>query len=266
MKYKMFVSDFDWTLGKGPNYIDTETVELIKKYQKKGGIFVICTGRAKSAILSITDYHKIDCDLICCQGAIISHSKTGKTLESYGIDPNLSQRIANDLVLDNETVLLHYDDLLAYNRKDKFVEHYEMLTSLNGHEIKDVCSFIEKEQPTIQKLMALAMPDRVNAIIEKYQAKYPEVLINSGARGLVEIINPKYSKGLATKKLADKYNVDYKDVLVIGDSTNDVAMFEKEFYKVAVGSACEELKSLSDEVAVDFEKNPVKQMLLKYCL
>ena len=225
MKYKMFVSDFDWTLGKGPNYIDPETVELIKKYQKKGGIFVICTGRAKSSILSITDYHKIDCDLICCQGAIISHSKTGKTLESYGIDPNLSQRIANDLVLDNETVL-----------------------------------------PTIQKLMALAMPDRVNAIIEKYQAKYPEVLINSGARGLVEIINPKYSKGLATKKLADKYSVDYKDVLVIGDSTNDVAMFEKEFYKVAVGSACEELKSLSDEVAVDFEKNPVKQMLLKYCL
>ena len=35
MKYKLFLSDFDWTLGLAPDFIEEETVKAIKEYQKK---------------------------------------------------------------------------------------------------------------------------------------------------------------------------------------------------------------------------------------
>ena len=34
MKYRLFVSDFDGTLGKAPDVIEPETVEAVKEYQK----------------------------------------------------------------------------------------------------------------------------------------------------------------------------------------------------------------------------------------
>ncbi len=266
MRYKMFVSDFDGTLGEGPNYIEAETVERIKEYQKNGGKFVICTGRAMKSIRDIMNYYQIEGEVICCQGGIIADAKSGKILEIGGIDTELSIKIINDLINDNETVLIHHDDCLKYNKINELTRFYEKMTTLQGVLIEDVLTFVKTEKTIIQKIMALTSPERVDQIIEKYQKKYPEVIINSGSKGLVEIINPNYTKGLATKKIADKYGIDYKSVLVIGDSTNDIAMFEKEFYKVAVGNACEELKKLSDEIAVSFEYNPVKQMLIKYCL
>ncbi len=41
MKYDLFVSDFDGTLGIAPGNINAETVAAVKKYIEKGGKFVI---------------------------------------------------------------------------------------------------------------------------------------------------------------------------------------------------------------------------------
>ena len=39
MKYKLFISDYDGTLGEAPaNDIDSETVSAINKFIDKGGI------------------------------------------------------------------------------------------------------------------------------------------------------------------------------------------------------------------------------------
>ena len=39
------------------------------------------------------------------------------------------------------------------------------------------------------------------------------------------------------------------DVVVFGDDTNDLVMFDDRFYKVAMGNACEALKEKADYVA-----------------
>ena len=40
MKYKLFISDYDGTLGESSrNDIDAETLSAINKYVEKGGVF-----------------------------------------------------------------------------------------------------------------------------------------------------------------------------------------------------------------------------------
>ena len=51
MKYKLVISDYDGTLGCAPqNDIDAKTLSAIKKFQAKGGKFVVCTGRMFASV------------------------------------------------------------------------------------------------------------------------------------------------------------------------------------------------------------------------
>ena len=49
-------------------------------------------------------------------------------------------------------------------------------------------------------------------------------------------------KASGIKKMMDMLKADYKDVIVFGDSTNDLSMFSDEWYNVAMGNAIDELK------------------------
>ncbi len=51
-------------------------------------------------------------------------------------------------------------------------------------------------------------------------------------------------KGLATVKLAEHYGINAKNVIVAGDSGNDLAMFQQGFRGVVVANAHTELKAL----------------------
>ena len=83
---------------------------------------------------------------------------------------------------------------------------------------------------------------------------------------MLEVINPKYSKGNAVKFLADYYGVKLSEVLAVGDSTNDIELLRGEWHGVAVGDAKEELKAVADEITVPYKDQPVKVLLEKYCL
>ena len=90
MKYKMFVSDFDWTLGHAPDVIEESTVDAIRRYQEKGGIFTVCTGRLFSSIRGILNKYGLKGTVIACQGAIVGDIETGKRLYAHGIEPKLA--------------------------------------------------------------------------------------------------------------------------------------------------------------------------------
>ena len=85
MKYRLFVSDFDGTLGKAPDRIEPETVEAIKVYERHGGIFAVCTGRMFSSIRPICLKYGLKGLVIAYQGAMIGDIETGKVVFSGGI-------------------------------------------------------------------------------------------------------------------------------------------------------------------------------------
>jgi hydroxymethylpyrimidine pyrophosphatase-like HAD family hydrolase len=79
MKYKLFISDYDGTLGVAPkNDIDSETVSAIKKFTEQGGIFVVCSGRETTSITRILRESNLDKGLLVSfQGARITDLNTG---------------------------------------------------------------------------------------------------------------------------------------------------------------------------------------------
>ena len=69
------------------------------------------------------------------------------------------------------------------------------------------------------------------------------------------------SKGNAIKKLCKFLKIELKDSVAIGDSYNDITMFEVVGHSVAVGNAPEDIKKIVDEVTDSNNEDGVAKFL-----
>ena len=267
MKYKLFVSDFDGTLGKAPGVIEPETVAAIKEYQKKDGIFAICTGRMFSSIRPICLNYGIKGIVISYQGAMINDIETGESLFSGGMDSKTAAEVAKKMLSYGITALADIDDVMYLQGESKYSDFYEAACKVRGVMTKDLVKTVLEKKRTVAKIGGLCDPSRTAAITEDFNREYGDRLIaNNGAPIIVEVVNKKYDKKFSVEYLAKHYNVPYEEVLAVGDSTNDVALLSGEWHGVAVGDAREELKKVADEITVPYAERPVEFLLKKYCL
>lgn len=272
MKYKLFISDFDGTLGGGKdNSIDDETLKAIREYEEKGGKFVVCTGRMFASIKKICDKHNLKGPVVAYQGGVIKDIETGESLFEGG----LAQEIAIPIIekLRNEDVLLtaFIDDKLYYEKNlnnAEYIVKYGQLLNIEPILTDDLIEEIKRQNMILGKLCILCKEEKVQEYAKRYNEKfkgYP-VLFNSGAKYIIECINHEHHKGNAVRFLANYYNIPLEQVITIGDSTNDIALIDGEWHGVAVGDAKEQLKEHAKEITIPFKDKPVLHLLKKYCL
>lgn len=292
MKYKMVVADFDGTLGTAPDHIEESTVEAILEYQKKGGLFVVCTGRMLSSIRPICLKYGLTGDVIATQGAIAADIATGKIFYASGIPAALAREVVTDLEASGEIVLVNVDDVLYYAEANVLTAMYEKNSGVRGRAVGPLSAFLAKNEKPVQKVMAIIgagrvaaasekyaeqyagkcvvntgfEPDRLPAAIRAYSDKYEgRLVVNSGFQCLMEIISPHCTKGDTVRAVAKRYGIEESDILTVGDSTNDLSLLSVG-HGVAVGDGSEALKAVAKEIAPQYSEKPVEYLLKKYCL
>lgn len=267
MKYKLFVSDFDGTLGKAPGKIEPETVAAIKEYEKKGGIFAVCTGRMFSSILPICREYGLKGLVISYQGAMINDAATGKTIFEGGMDYKLAAEVADFLIKFGVTALADIDDVMHLSCECPYTEFYEASCKVKGVHTPELVKYILEEKRTVLKVGGMGEIDKIRRATDEINAKYGDRLVaNNGAPMLVEVVDRRYDKKFSVEYLAKYYNVPLSEVIAVGDSTNDVELLSGEWHGVAVGDAREELKRVAKEITVPYADRPVEYLLRKYCL
>ena len=292
MKYKMVVADFDGTLGTAPDHIEESTVAAIREYQRKGGRFVVCTGRMLSSIRPICLKYGLTGDVIAAQGAIAANILTGDIFYSSGIPPALALEVVTDLEKDGEPVLVNVGDVLYYAAGNALTETYEKNSGVSGVAVGKLSDFLAKNQAPVQKVMAIVGAGRVEDKMEQYAEKYggkcvvntgfdPDrlpaqiaayveryqgrLVINSGFQFLMEIISPACTKGDTVRAVAKRCGVEESEILTVGDSTNDLSLIAVG-HGVAVGDGSAALKAVAEEIAPPYAEKPVEYLLKKYCL
>ena len=265
MKYKLVISDFDWTLGH-IKYIEPETAEAIRKYQEQGGKFVVCTGRFFYYINGICKKYGIHGLISTCQGAQIRDVDSGEIFLNGGIDYEFAVKVAEKLEEDGFSVTCYMGDNLVHSKPSRYVDLYKSIPQFTLT-VPSVSQYIKEQKKTVLKFVVAVDEDKVKELSKKYQDYFGDKLIvNNGGKFIIEFIEPVYNKGNAVKFIADYYKIPYNEVLTIGDSTNDYDLIKGEWHGVAVGDGDEKLKQIAKEVTVPFEDQPVKVILEKYCL
>ena len=87
MKYKMFVTDYDNTLLRTDHTILPETWAAIKEFERRGGKFVICTGRMLSTVLQTVKPYGLKGEIIAFQGGVTADVNTGEVYVKKYVNP-----------------------------------------------------------------------------------------------------------------------------------------------------------------------------------
>ena len=268
MKYELFISDYDGTLGAAPkNEIDEQTLFAIKKFTDKGGKFVVCSGRETGSIMRILKKYNLNGIVVSFQGARITDIESGKSIVDGGLDLDTALEVLS-LVKDTGLTPIAYGDSEIYVPEiNERVLYYKNAVGLKCIQT-DVEEYLKERKNGIFKICWVGDDKIVNQTADKLNAifKSEKVKFNSGAKGLLEAINPAFGKGEAVKFLSKYYGVPFNRIITVGDSTNDIDLVKGEWFGLAVGDGRDELKAVAKEVTVPFENKPVKYLLEKYCL
>lgn len=268
MKYKLFISDYDGTLGKAPkNDIDSETLKAINRFTQKGGIFAVCSGRETASISKILKAHSLKGLVVSFQGARITDLNSGKTLFEGGLNSNDAVQIIIEMKKSGLGAVAYGEKGFFVEEITPYVKAYELATGLTAT-VTDVEKVLKEQKENVCKVCGLGAESIVDDCIIKFNEKYKgtSIKFNSGEKCLLEAINIDCSKGKAVRFLASYYGVSLSDVIAVGDSTNDIELISGEWHGVAVGDGRKELKAVADEITVPFDDKPIKYLLEKYCL
>ena len=205
---KALASDMDGTLVFKGEIKDID-LKAIKKFQKNGNLFGVCTGRALE--MCTRDISKFQCDfVICSSGAqIIDHNLN--TIYELTIQYADIEEIFNDYQKYTTEVIIQANNTgYMYNQS-----YYAMKAFYDIHEFKDAKIYgISLVFDGMEETMRVA---------EDLKVRYPHLAGHVNGPS-IDIVDASCSKGVAIKRLKEELGIDI--IGGIGDSYNDETMLE----------------------------------------
>ena len=239
---KIVFSDIDRTLAI-EGVISRKNIDLIERYIKLGGTFILTSGRSVSYTKLIAKKIKGVRYIICTNGSIIYDLEKEKVLYANKIGyehlkklyevcnindfkfiiTSTSKDLVNKDALINQTLFTSLDKALY----DKIDVTQVVIYGPDKEKILDIEKIINR------------MKDL--SVINRSRALYDNNFINNKNYWL-DVTKKGSNKGDGVLKMCKYLNVPIKDTIRVGDDLNDLPMFFDEGLNVCVDNAMFELK------------------------
>lgn len=240
--------DLDGTLRDDRRNISQENVKVLNSLQDIGIKTVITTGRSISHV----------------DNALKNKDGFYITLDGAQIYDIHNNTIIYESYISKEAITYIYGivnqcNINIYTGKEKYC-NIKLEEALNI-DISKITIISEDRQIIIDSIKKVAKNNNINI------ANYSKSLIDNKFKSsnyYFDIVNSSVSKGSAVKFLSTYLNISIDNTIAIGDSINDISMFEQVGYKVAMGNAIDKLKAISDEITLSNNEDGVSHYLKKY--
>lgn len=242
---KLLASDFDGTLAF-KNKIKESDIKKIQDFQKAGHLFGLATGRNLKGILNITQPYGLHFDfLVLASGSKIIDEK-GHVFFNKPLSKEIVQKIYLATQYSQEYMFFNENENCIINPLKVKNINIPVITNIN--ELKEnEYSFMAIHFEEGQEEMAQKATDFINEHFGKDVIAYRNT-IN------VDIVHAGCSKGNGVLEIAKHFNLSKEDIYVIGDSLNDITMFDITQHAYSFKHIEETLKSHVNEYVDSVEK------------
>jgi Cof subfamily protein (haloacid dehalogenase superfamily) len=263
---KVIASDMDGTLLNSEHTISKRTYDIIQKVQRAGIRFMIATGRDFPSASDTLKRFPLCCDWVTGSGAEI-RNEAGELLQTIPMDPSCFGEIVScvrqfpasirfcttgrDLVLteseDLEGQILEESRLFFGGSRDEEIRATEQFQQLmrRMNRVKSLEELLEKKIP-IYKVFITAKTGEVIQDIWKEVERIPGLAVASSFFNNLELTDEEAQKGPAILRYIESLGYKKEDVMVLGDSLNDLSMFRAGFgAAVAMANAHEQIREAS---------------------
>ncbi len=271
---RLYVSDLDGTLLTQDATLSQYSREQLTRLLQDGLPFTVASARSVYSMREVLNDIPITLPVIELNGACISDLHTGRHLHMETIDSDLTGEI-------HEVILRHGLDpfLSGYDGKFDFLAKNETYNEGMDWYMEDrrrckdprLSHILETKSALHLSILTIVTIDREPAIRDLYA----EIKEKFGDRLHLDFFENRYSRGWywlaihdlqATKQdsirvLLEMQNCPMENLVVFGDYTNDVGMFEMAPHAIAVANAHEEIHRLSTETIGDHNEDAVVRYL-----
>jgi Cof subfamily protein (haloacid dehalogenase superfamily) len=258
MKTKAFVIDLDGTLVSSNKQVSDRNCSALIRAYNQGIKIIIATARPPRAVswLLPEALHDI-CSFIYYNGAMIACKESNFSFH-VSIDAELSAQILDFCLLQNSNINISIEVEDKWFSLKEF--DYSILRSVRGKPVVKKLEEIKNLNPT--KIIVSGFRD-VDRLRNKYESKAKILVTDQG--NLVQISNLEATKEQAVLKLSSIYGINIEDVLVFGDDTNDIGLFNICGYAVAMDNAIQELKDIANEITTSNDNDGVANVVERIC-
>lgn len=257
--------DLDGTLLKGVDGISQRTVEAFCKIRAQGILPVIATGRPACESDFAIQAIGANQFLIVMNGLEIYEDYASRRLlyESYMTSEQIEDIIP--WLLKNELFIEVYIGEKSYCQTDnhKLIWDCGMTPEQSRFfadivEVKDdLMGYIRENSMHVNKLLISVLDTaRIPALRKRMEAVAGIQTLSSGPH-YIEVLPVGVDKGLAVQRVCEAAGFTKEQVMAIGDSENDIGMFDAAGLRVAMGNAYPELKANADIIAPDCNNDGV---------
>lgn len=255
MHKKYFFFDIDGTLTstKIHSMVPDNTQEALHKLQENGHFVAIATGRPYYFAHEFASRLNID-NMVCnggndlyVDGVCIHHESFDRELALEAIHQCLEKDISFCVSIDNTPRRLTHNT------------HF--LRDLNGHEYRGELEIIEDlnydDIPSFERVfIAIRKEDEHQlAVFQKQMpSRYHEEYL---------ILEPD-DKYQGIDRLIKMINAPKGDIVVFGDGSNDIKMFQQAPFSIAMGNGITQLKELADFVTKSSDDDGISFALKQF--
>ena len=234
---KLLVCDLDGTLYPkkdvaNPHQFE-DNINAVKRWMQKGNIFAVATARGLHHYPILNEELGFDVNFIGNNGAACRYINGDVKLKQMptAIYIDLAKYIKENKI--NSTIAVGYKGTWLWSSKNCFPVGSDIYTQefIDTIPIAD----LDTMDPNfgIERIQVFVEPNEQKEIKALIEARNYSAFVTTSDVYLIDIIPLNCSKGLSIMELCEMYNISQEDIIVAGDSENDIPMF-----KVANRSYC----------------------------
>ncbi len=279
MNRKLVFFDIDGTIWDWKRVVPDSAREAVRRMRENGHMAFICSGRAKGNIRApwLLDvgfdgmvaacgaYVELEGEIL--YNRLIEQEQVKKTVD-------VLNRCRMPFVLEGPQK--HWVSNWGFDRDDYVANLYELLkddaVTIGGY----------TEGIEINKFSAdiLGQTDyrEIRATLDDYfdfieHGLTPDLLLKEEHKGkpmeilgVIEAVPKGLSKGVGLKMVCEKLGISPEDTIAVGDSVNDLEMFETAGTAIAMGNATDAAKQAADWITTDIHEDGIMNAMRHFGL
>lgn len=271
---KLIATDMDGTLLNGNHRISKENLQALQSARQSNIRLVIATGRIIGDVADFIEGYGLDPYYLTMNGAEL-HDPQRQLLHASYIDPERAKSIYAIMRKYPSIYIEIYTDHGHYSADSRLHTYRGLLQRMrevrpganllsnilwslrNPHYrhlnyLQDL-NMLWNKNIRIAKFITFSQDTRLLQNLQnELEQEVPHIAISSSFRTNIEINDAAATKGQALMYLTKRLNIREDEVLVLGDGSNDLSMFQAfPTHATAMGNAIPEMKQAAAKITDD---------------
>ncbi|MDN5344663.1 MAG: hypothetical protein PWQ18_774 [Clostridia bacterium] len=266
-RIRLVALDLDGTLLTDQVVIEPQAKEAIRRVREKGITVTLATGRMFSSARPYAEELGLALPLIVYHGAQVRHSGTGEVLFERTLPLALARRLVNHIRAFGFPYNVYLGDRLYVESIQEENEAYAWRAGVDLYPVGDMLAFLQEQQQEPLKIVALQEGPRLDPLEAAIRREVGDrVYITRSLPQYLEMLNPEVNKGRGLQALAEMEGIRSEEIMVFGDSYNDIQMFRYAGLAVAMANAPAEVRAAADYVTASNNEGGVARALEHFIL